>query len=65
MKKAELEKEIIELKARIIALESRQQIVFCGCSRVCNLPHYPSYPPSTITYGGAGPGFTNTFGSIS
>jgi hypothetical protein len=44
MKKAELEKEILELKARIIALETRPQFNYCGCNHVCTLPHYISYP---------------------
>ena len=70
MKKAELEKEILELKAKIAALESRQPCYhYCYCNHniPCNLPHYPSTPYwTTITSGGiSSTGGTVTFGNIS
>lgn len=58
MKKAELEKELIELKAKVAALEARPQQFFCGHTCTCNHYNYPQYP-STPWYT---PG--TTYGSI-
>ena len=63
MKKAELEKELLDLKAKVIALEARPQCFghYCGCNHY-NYPQNPNYPwynPCTITYGAATGGLTD------
>jgi hypothetical protein len=51
MKKAELEKELLELKAKIMALEARPICYghVCGCNHY-NYPQYPGYYPNYPTY---------------
>jgi LSD1 subclass zinc finger protein len=50
MKKVELEKELLELKAKVIALEARPICYghVCGCNHY-NYPQYPGYYPTYVS----------------